>query len=185
MFLFLGYLGGERVDIEIAAQGVFARDKVFYCFGGGHTKDVVIGVTIIEELENRVDFGASRSEIGGYECNDDEQKFDKREVIVVVVEEDADGDMEQNADNDTHNDALQGFVFGHEVEVAERTEGGHHSENGEKQERTPETIAVVDEERNHHKGNRNVVKNNAVEKTLVDVTIEADHRHAFEECVNA
>ena len=104
---------------------------------------------------------------------------------MVVVEENADRDMEQNADNDAHNDALQGFVFRHEVEVAKRTERGHHGEYGEKQERTPETISVVDEERNHHKSNRNIVKNNAVEKTLVDVTIEADHRHALEECMNA
>ena len=48
-----------------------------------------------------------------------------------VVEEDVDGDMEEYADYDTHDEALKRFVRWQQEEVAERAEGGHDSEEGQ------------------------------------------------------
>ncbi len=53
---------------------------------------------------------------------------------MVVVEEDVDGDMEEYADDDTHDEALKRFVGWQQEEVAERAEGGHDCEEGQEQE---------------------------------------------------
>lgn len=55
-------------------------------------------------------------------------------MVVVVVEEDVDGDMEEYADDDTHDEALKRFVRWQQEEVAERAERGHDSEEGQEQE---------------------------------------------------
>ena len=100
---------------------------------------------------------------------------------MVVVEEDAHRHVEQNAYYYAHEQALQYLVLRYEEEVAEGTEGGHDSKDGEEDEAAPKAISVVQEQSNQYKGDGDVVKHNAVEKALVEVAVNVDHGHAFEE----
>ena len=87
-----------------------------------------------DRLEDGIDFGAARGEVGGKESYENEQEFGDGEIVVVVVEEDADRDMQQYAHNDTHDEALQQFVGWEEVEVEKRAERCHDGEEQEQGE---------------------------------------------------
>ena len=82
---------------------------------------------------------------------------------MVVVEEDADRDVEEYADDDGHDEALEHFVFGDEEEVAEGAEGSHDGEEGQQREAFPEAVAVVHEEADEDEGDGYVVEDDAVE----------------------
>ena len=58
-----------------------------------------------------VDFGTTRGEVGGEEGDEYEGEFKPGEFVVVVVEEDADTNVEQDAYHDAHNKGLKHFVF--------------------------------------------------------------------------
>ena len=104
---------------------------------------------------------------------------------MVVVEEDADGDMQQYADDDAHDESLQHFVLGHEVAVAEGSEGCHDGKYEQESEGFPERIAVVHKEADQDEGDGDVVQDDAPEEALVDVAVEVDKWHAFEEGMDA
>lgn len=84
-----------------------------------------------DRLEDGIDFGAAWGEVGGKECYEDKQEFYDGEVVVIVVEEDTDGYMEQDTHDDTHDEALQHFVGGQEIEVEKRAERCHDGEEKE------------------------------------------------------
>ena len=137
------------------------------------------------ELEDGVYFGAAWGEVCGGESDEDEGEFGPGEVVVVVVEEDAYGDVEEDADDDGHDEALEHLVFGNEVEVAEGAKGCHDGKEREECEAFPEVVAVVHEEADEDKCDGYVVEDNAVEKSLVYVAVGVYHGHAFEEGVDA
>ena len=98
------------------------------------------------KLEDGVDFGAAGSEVGGGESDEDKHQLGESKGVVVVVEEDADRDVQQDADHHTHDERLQHLVIGQQVQVAQRTQRGHDGKDGQQQERLPEAVAVVDKE---------------------------------------
>ena len=104
---------------------------------------------------------------------------------MLLVEEDADGDMQQDAHDNTHDESLEHLVGREEEHIAQRSEGRHHGKKGQQQERTPELVAVVHEQREQDERDGNVVEHNAVEKTLVDVAVGSHQGHTLEEGVDA
>jgi len=110
-----------------------------------------------------VDFGAAGGEVGCGEGYEDEDEFGDGEVVVVVVEEYVDGDVEQYAHHDAHDEALEQFVGREEVDIAEGAEGGHDGEKGEEAEGTPEAVMIVDEKADEDECDGDVVEYDAIE----------------------
>ena len=86
---------------------------------GASKKFTNLRINEFTSSEQGIDFGAAGGEVGGDEGNEDEQEFGDGEVVVVVVEKDVDSDVKKYAHYNTHDDALEQFVRGYEIEVAE------------------------------------------------------------------
>ena len=129
--------------------------------------------------------GAARGEVCGNKGHNDDEQLGEGESVVVVVEEDAHSNVEQYAHHNAHDQCLQDFVFGYEVEVAQRAKGCHDGEKCQQAKRFPKTVAVVHKEADKHQGDGNVVQDDAVQQPLMDVAVGVHHGHAFEEGVDA
>ena len=124
-------------------------------------------------------------EEGGGEGDDAEAEVEPGEAVLLVVEEDAAADVQQDADDEADNHALLLFVGLDEEEVDERPCGRHDAEEHEQRQHAPEAHAVGGEEGHENQRHRDVVDDDAPHQPLVDGAGGLHERHALEEGMEA
>ena len=135
-------------------------------------------------LERAVDFGATGGVVGGDKGKEDEQEFAPSEGV-VVIEEDADAHMQQNAHDHTHDETLQHLVFGLQAGDAAGITREREGKGGPYPSGTPEAVVMTNEKSHQHQSYGDVVQHDAVKEPLVDVAVGVYHGHALEEGMDA